>query len=199
MAGTTEFAGIGRRVNRMLTWAAMGMAAGLLSGCATPVRPPNLAEIYNQAARYHAERRNPVIVIPGILGSKLAQEGTGRVVWGAFGGGFADPRTGDGARLLALPMRERAALADLTDDVEPAGVLDRVRVDLLGLPLELNAYLNIILTLGAGGYRDQQLGEAGAIDYGPGHYSCFQFDYDWRRDNVENAKRLHAFLVSRRE
>ncbi len=31
----------------------------------------------------------------------------------------------------------------------------------------------------------------GSTDYGDGHFTCFQFDYDWRRDNVEDAKRLN--------
>ena len=64
----------------------------------------------------------------------------------------------------------------------------------MGLPITLDAYVNIMTTLGVGGYRDQQLAWAGAIDYGTDHFTCFQFDYDWRRDNVENAKRLHQFI-----
>ena len=32
------------------------------------------------------DQRNPVIVIPGILGSRLVEESTGKVVWGAFAG-----------------------------------------------------------------------------------------------------------------
>ncbi|MEM9253414.1 MAG: hypothetical protein AAGB29_13785, partial [Planctomycetota bacterium] len=30
------------------------------------------------------------------------------------------------------------------------------------------------------------------------HFTCFQFAYDWRRDNVENAQRLHAYLLDRK-
>ena len=52
-------------------------------------------------------------------------------------------------------------------------------------------------TLGAGGYRDEALG-LHAIDYGDDHFTCFQFDYDWRRDNVENAKRLKQFIEAKR-
>ena len=168
-------------------------------GCTAPLRSPNLGTLYNRAARHHDASRNPVVVIPGILGSKLKQSGTERVVWGAFSGGYANPRTTDGARLVALPMREGAALRDLTDDVLPNGVLDRVRVNLVGLPLELNAYTSILATLGAGGYRDEPLGRSGAVDYGDEHFTCFQFDYDWRRDLVESAQRLHEFLLARKD
>src|SRR5262249_38441716 len=165
-------------------------------GCTAQIKPPDLGGLYSRAAK--TQRRNPVIVIPGILGSKLVDERTHRVVWGAFSGDYANPQTPDGARLVALPMREGATLAELRDDVRPDGVLDRGRLNLLGLPVELQAYVNILATLGVGGYRDQLLGQAGAVDYGPLHYTCFQFDYDWRRDNVENARRLAEFIREKR-
>jgi hypothetical protein len=53
---------------------------------------------------------------------------------------------------------------------------------------------NILMALGVGGYRDQGLSDAGAIDYGDDHFTCFQFDYDWRRDIVENARALEKFI-----
>lgn len=142
--------------------------------------------------------RNPVIIIPGILGSKLVDGSSGKVVWGAFGGNSINPETDSGARLLALPMTTGQSLNQLRDGVEPHGALDRVKINLLGLPFTLNAYANILSTLGAGGYMDEQLALAGAVDYGDDHYSCFQFDYDWRRDNVENAKRLAAFILQKK-
>jgi len=171
---------------------------GLVCGCESHLRPPDLGGLYSRAAREQQDR-NPVIVIPGILGSKLVDSESGRVVWGAFSKGYANPQTPDGARLVALPMREGAPLAELKDGVRPAGVLDRVRLDLFGLPVELQAYVNILATLGVGGYRDQLLGQSGAVDYGKLHFTCFQFDYDWRLDNVENARRLHDFIVEKRE
>jgi hypothetical protein len=95
-------------------------------------------------------------------------------------------------------MQRGTVLRELRDEVRPAGVLDRVKVSLLGLPLELSAYINILCTLGVGGYRDELLGTSGAVDYGGDHFTCFQFDYDWRRDNVENAARLHKFILEKR-
>ena len=81
--------------------------------------------------------------------------------------------------------------------MRPDGVLERVRLRLLGIPIGIRAYIGILSTLGAGGYRDEGLG-LNAIDYGEGHFTCFQFDYDWRRDNVENAARLKDFIDLRR-
>ncbi len=176
----------------------MAVALVGVAGCTATLRGPELGPLYDRAAQHHGPDRNPVIVIPGVLGSKLVDSESGRMVWGAFAGSYANPETPDGARLVALPMREGAALGELRDAVDPNGVLDRVKVELLGLPIELNAYLRILGTLGIGGYRDELLGKAGAIDYGDDHYTCFQFDYDWRRDNVENARRLHDFILIKR-
>ena len=53
--------------------------------------------------------------------------------------------------------------------------------------------------MGAGGYRDEALGMAGEVDYGDNHFTCFQFAYDWRRDNVENARRLHDFIKEKQQ
>ncbi len=173
------------------------LASVTFAGCSTRLHPPDLGAIYNRTAQAGGGERNPVIVIPGILGTRLRTDG-GQVVWGAFGGGAADPETPAGARLIALPIDPDQPLRSLRDQVRPDGVLDRTRISLLGLPIELNAYVQILATLGAGGYRDELLGEAGAIDYGEGHYTCFQFDYDWRRDNVENAARLAEFIAEKK-
>jgi hypothetical protein len=174
------------------------LAAWLAAGCTTGLRAPDLRGLYNRSARQHDVGRNPVIVIPGILGSRLRDEASDRIVWGAFAGNYANPTRADGARLLALPMHEGASLAELRDGIVADQVLDRVRVSLLRLPLEQQAYFQLLATLGAGGYRDQNLGLAGAIHYGDDHFTCFQFPYDWRRDNVENARRLHEFILEKR-
>jgi hypothetical protein len=175
------------------------VAAVAVAGCAAGVSPaPDLGGLYNRAAQAGDATRNPVIVIPGIGGSKLEDRDSGRVVWGAFAGTYANPSRPDGAQLIALPMAEGLPLRDLRDAVVPTGALDRVRVRLFGLPLEPQAYLYILRTLGVGGYRDETLGRMGQLDYGPGHFTCFQFAYDWRRDNVENAQRLHEYILEKR-
>ncbi|MCZ6597696.1 MAG: hypothetical protein O7B99_08670 [Planctomycetota bacterium] len=174
------------------------LAALLAAGCALGRDIPDLGRIYDEAAKVHDLRRNPVIVIPGILGSKLVDDETGTVVWGAFEGDYANPNRPAGARLFSIPMAEGVPLSELRDGVRSAGALERVRVHLIGLPIFMNAYIHILEALGVGSYRDQQLAEAGAIDYGPGHFTCFQFDYDWRRDLVEGAQQLHAFILEKK-
>lgn len=168
-----------------------------LSACSASVPNPDLGGLYNELAQNENPHRNPVIVIPGLMGSKLVDQDTDEMIWGTFGLGQVNPNTPTGARQIALPMAKGKKLNDLHDRMKPAGALDRVVVNFLGIPLELNAYYNILQTLGVGGYRDEELGVAGAVNYGKDHYTCFQFAYDWRRDIVESAKELDHFIKTR--
>jgi hypothetical protein len=95
-------------------------------------------------------------------------------------------------------MARGRALSELQDEVEATQVLDRIRVRLFGLPVQLKAYFQMMEVLGAGGYRDEGLGLSGAVDWGDDHFTCFQFPYDFRRDNVENARRLHEFILEKK-
>ncbi|RIL10032.1 MAG: hypothetical protein DCC75_05260 [Proteobacteria bacterium] len=172
--------------------------SALISGCSGQAVAPDLGGIYNRAAQTEDLDRNPVIVIPGILGSRLKDAESGSLSWGAFGGGSIDPTTPEGIRSIALPMRIGVPLSQLEDEVIPDGVLSKLKISLLGLPLELNAYREILNTLGAGGYRDQDLAAGGDVNYGSDHFTCFQHAYDWRRDISESAAILGEFILARR-
>ena len=117
---------------------------------------------------------------------------------GAFTGDYANPEKPEGARLVALPMEVGVPLAELTDDVRQDGALRDFRVKVLGLPVTTRAYVDVLEILGAAGYRDQTLGTH-SIDYGPGHFTCFQFGYDWRRDIRETAAELYRYLQDKRQ
>jgi pimeloyl-ACP methyl ester carboxylesterase len=170
-----------------------------LNGCGSGLfTVPGMGRLYNDLAQQEDPYRNPIVVIPGLIGSRLVERGSDTVVWGAFGLGQISPNSAAGARLISLPMAIGKPLDELHDNVVADGALDRVIFNFLGFPIQLNAYYNILRTLGAGGYRDQDLVEAGAVDYGDRHFTCFQFTYDWRRDIVESAKALDAFIKDRR-
>jgi len=74
------------------------------TACSTPAHAPDLGGLYNKLAQNEDPYRNPVILIPGILGSKLVDESSGAIVWGTFGFGNANPNNAEGTRLVALPM-----------------------------------------------------------------------------------------------
>lgn len=183
---------------------------------AAPQKAPDLEAIYERAARFEPDQpgqdmalRNPIVVIPGILGSRLKDTESGSIAWGAFTGNFADPSTPAGARLIAFPMEVGKPLRLIEDSLAPDGALANIELSILGMPFQLQAYYGILRTLGAAGYLDESMvtGMAsgssegalndGEFDWGDQHFTCFQFDYDWRRSVPENASRLSDFLGAR--
>jgi len=133
-----------------LKWAFLA-AAVFTAACSTTdtQSTENLKRIYDRSAQYHLPDRNPVIVIPGILGSRLVDEETGVTVWGAFRKDYADPKTDEGARLISLPLT-----ADLDENhshhiktsVRTDGVLESLQLDLAGIPITIQAYAGILTT-----------------------------------------------------
>jgi pimeloyl-ACP methyl ester carboxylesterase len=159
---------------------------------------PDLGSIYSRTAQAENLQRNPIIVIPGILGSKLVDDSDRRrVVWGEFGGNGIDPATVEGARLLALPIENGKSLEELTDNIKVAGPLDTLNVRVFGVLFQMAAYRDIVTALGFGGYRDEASFPKG-VENGNPTINCFQFAYDWRRDNVETAAQLHEFILEKK-
>lgn len=165
---------------------------------------PDLERIYGVAAREIGEARTPVIVIPGILGSKLEDRDSGGQVWGALtynAAKVADADREDPFRLIALPIAEGVPLERLTDRVTATEALDSLEVDVAFFVrgLRIAAYRDILGTLGVGRYVDETLLRAGndetgffegEVDYAGLHSTCFQHAYDWRRDIAEAAALL---------
>lgn len=163
----------------------------------SPAGRPDLGSIYSRTAQAEDLQRNPIIVIPGILGSKLVDESERRVVWGEFGGNGIDPATPEGTQLLGLPVEQGTDLEDLADTVKVAGPLDTLNVRVFGVPFQIAAYREILTALGVGGYHDAG-SSTGNVKYGHQSHNCFQFAYDWRRDNVETAALLHEFILEKK-
>lgn len=138
--------------------------AALLPGCAIFGRY-DVARIHRDAA---LRPRNPVIVIPGLMGSRLHDAASGTSSWGRFSNVFRRGKDG-----LALPI-DRLPLRDNRDGLEANGVIESAAgVKFYG------AVLDVLRR--AGGYR------IGDIDDPRPGDNCFVFDYDWRRDGVEGV------------
>ena len=157
----------------------------------------NLAEVYDRTVQLKNSVRNPVIIVPGMMGSTLEQTSENRIVWGVFDSHAIDPNVAADVRLLACPI-DGTDLDNFDDGIHPTRVLGSLEISLAGLPIHLNAYAEILQTLGVGGYRDEQLGRDNAVDYEGQHFTSFQFPFDWRRDNRESACRLHEFLLEKK-
>ncbi|PQP34244.1 hypothetical protein C6A37_08790, partial [Desulfobacteraceae bacterium SEEP-SAG9] len=88
-----------------------------LIACSSAYKSPDLGGLYNSLVQNESPYRNPVILIPGLLGSKLVHKSTGAVVWGSFGFNSVSPRTAEGARIIAIPMQYKETLDEMRDNV----------------------------------------------------------------------------------
>ncbi|HJS23515.1 MAG TPA: hypothetical protein VJ751_04030 [Pyrinomonadaceae bacterium] len=142
------------------------------SACISARRTPNLEHIFASARARTGKR--PVIVIPGILGSELINPKTGETVWpSAF-------RTSQ-ERLPISPD-----LNANRDDLVPGKIVETVKLARV-LP-EVYVYRDLLEALRRyAGYHqgDWENPEAGAYQD-----TFYVFPYDWRQDNVKNAREL---------
>ncbi len=155
-----------------------------------------VGNIAGKAFKYEGMDRNPVILIPGIFGSQLKDLESKIIVWGQFTGRDVLANfSAQQLRLLSIPMEEGKDFKDLRDTVIPSGVLEVVKVRLLGLPLHMNAYKDMTDGLELGGYY----GANSKQGVGSKYDTAFSFGYDWRRDLVDSAKQLHAFIQEKKK
>ncbi len=173
----------------------MSRFRGLFRRQSVRVDPANVVGIYGRA-RGGLERRNPLIVIPGIMGSQLFDPRTRRPVWGDFRERFMQPETAGEAGMIGLPMEMGTPLDRLQSAAEASGSLSRVRGSIGGIRVELPVYGGGLSALGVGSYR----GSYGArskdeLDWGEEALAAsFEFAYDWRRSIDETAGRLLEFM-----
>ena len=135
---------------------------------------------------------NPVVVIPGVLGSRLVADADSASVWGEWRSDFVDPATGTGAELLGLPMRIGKPLDQLRSKSRVDGTLSAVRGSIVGMPVQINAYGSVLSAFGVESHADtfstdrEASAAAGAV--------AFEYSYDWRRSLDESAIEFEAFL-----
>ncbi|MEO5858124.1 MAG: hypothetical protein ABIR33_04160 [Pyrinomonadaceae bacterium] len=123
-----------------------------------------------------ATGKDPIIVIPGTTGSELINRVTGQTAW------FRTGRAKDDD--IRLPMS--ANLSRNRDNLIAGDIIREVRIARL-LP-EIEIYSQLIESLQkTGGYREAKWATATKADATD---TFFVFSYDWRRDNVENARLL---------
>jgi pimeloyl-ACP methyl ester carboxylesterase len=137
---------------------------------------PDLARMYRSMSA--SSDTTPVIVIPGLFGSKLRSRASGREVWP---GPWQDVLFGD-YRNLALQFDPKT-LAVLPDDLEAFDIAEHV--------LGQDFYGPIIDTLTR--YAGYAKGTPG-VPVPPGERRYYVFPYDWRQDNVEHARALEHLI-----
>lgn len=151
----------------------------LLSACLPQARP-DLKRLYANNQLVHDQP--PVILIPGILGSRLANE-RGEEIW-----------VGSAAKLLTKSYPELALpIPNAPNDLRYLNLhATRLTDKLVGRDF----YSSIESVLeDAGGYRRTVAGTSVA----KGQRAYYEFAYDWRQDNVLSAKKLAELIAQIRK
>ena len=139
---------------------------------------------------YEGIRRNPVILIHGLLGARLEDPATGKEFWGTFSPTLPDR---DNLKRLSVPMSWGKPLRELSNNTRPSFLLDSVSIRLIGLEFSMYSY----------GYGPlvEIIREAGYVQEGSKEHleggrcpTLFVFYYDWRRSIAENAIELGNFI-----
>lgn len=151
------------------------------TSCISARRTPDLERIF-ASARERAGKR-PVIVIPGILGSELINSKTGEKVWPSA---FRTKEDG-------LPISPN--LEANRDHLVPGRIVETLRLARL-LP-EVYVYRDLLEALRRyAGYREGDWNNPAADGDRDTYYV---FPYDWRQDNVANARLLVQKLEQLKE
>ena len=151
------------------------LPCALLVACAT-TRTPDLSRLY---AAHAADRDAvPVVLIPGLLGSRLARSSDGMELWPGSARKLLT------SRYLDLAMRiDPATLQPLDDGIVASGLFDAaVGKDFYGRILEALREV--------GGYQLSRPGDPVFQQKA----RLYVFTYDWRQDNVITVRKLDAFI-----
>lgn len=152
------------------------LTIGCLSVGCSQSKMPNLKRIYAQSGA--VDDQPPVILIHGVMGSKLKDRQGGKELW-----------PGGMTRLMGFDYRDLALDID-PDTLQPVPS----RFDAYELTNKVagrDYYDAITRTLvEAGGYRHAVPGTP--VKAGQRHY--YVFLYDWRYDNVQSARKLSRFI-----
>lgn len=146
-----------------------------LSPVALADKRPDLARLYASVGQ--KADQPPVILIPGLMGSTLVDKSTGKEFWPGS--------------ISALAFSDYRGLAQMSEeDREGEGL---VPGDLFYGVAGVDFYSELTGTLEkVGGFRRTEPGEAVQGDGDRRRY--YVFNYDWRRNNVQTAAKLHELI-----
>jgi pimeloyl-ACP methyl ester carboxylesterase len=163
------------KATRRLALVGVALAGALSFSVLWQSRTPDLRRLY--ASGMERVEVPPVIIVPGILGSRLRERKSGRELWpgSVFNVLFS-------ARSLALDIDPKT-LEPRPDDIEA--------YDLFRGLLARDFYGAIVETLERqGGYVRGEPGHPATA----GKRRYYIFPYDWRQDNVITARKLDALI-----
>jgi pimeloyl-ACP methyl ester carboxylesterase len=162
-------------------------AVGSYQSALTPTETI-ISRATNRSLAYEGIRRNPVILIHGLLGARLEDPATGKEFWGTFSPTLPGR---DSLKLLSVPMSWGTPLRELSNNTRASFLLDSVSVSLIGLQFSMSAYSPLVDTIRQAGYVQEGSKEHLEDGRCP---TFFVFYYDWRRSIAENAIELGKFI-----
>lgn len=161
-------------MRRRVAWFAVASCATFLVACATA--DPAIEQLY--PAHSANRERVPVILIPGLLGSRLARTDNGQELWP----GSTRKLLTSGYEDLALRI-DPETLEPIDDGLVASGLFDGA--------VGLDFYRRIVMQLGeAGGYRLSRPGSKVVQQKA----RLYLFAYDWRQDNVVSVRKLDELI-----
>jgi len=158
-------------------YGALWFAAVLLASCSGPAPKPDLKRLYQSANL--VDEQPPLILIPGIMGSRLRDKTTKQVVWPGSIWRLVFHHYDD----LALAI-DPATLEGQPGNIEAFALTDTAAGQ--------HFYDTIIQTLIDSG--SFELTTPGTPVKDPFTRHLYLFPYDWRLDNVESARKLSALI-----
>ncbi len=122
-----------------------------------------------------AQYRNPVILIPGLIGSELKHKVTGEKVWFRA----LKPKSED----LRLPIS--TSIDKMHDDLIPGDIIREVKIGIFPATDVYGGFIRA-MEMRAGYHEESWTNPSDDGD----RDAIYVFAYDWRLDNVVNARRL---------
>src|SRR5262245_28650636 len=147
------------------------------NACLLKASRPNLPAIFPAPIVAKQTGKPPIIIIPGVTGSELVNRTTGEKLWPDL---FPKDK-----EALALPIAS-TTLSENRDNVVASRVIESAQ--LIKFVPEIGVYGALLKALESqGAYRRRDI-DAPTPDGDRDTY--YLFAYDWRRDNVESARKL---------
>ncbi len=142
------------------------------------------------------EDSNPIIVVPGIGGTSLVDASNGNSAWGSYGYASYWPATEKDNKLLAFPwVNSKTGSQKNQYKIEPLSMLEKVTITLLPFSsVDLAIYSTVVKSLEKAGYIRYKELLANGTKKAQSKPPLFEFAYDWRRSNADNAKELSKFV-----
>ncbi|WP_115018432.1 triacylglycerol lipase [Synechococcus sp. UW140] len=142
---------------------------------------------------------NPIILIPGIGGTRLVDASNGKTAWGSYGYNSFWPSTEKDNKLLALPLAGNSTTSgQAKNKVKPMSVIEQIKINLFPFStFDLAIYATVVSSLEKAGYILHKDNQSTRPVKPHTNTPMFEFAYDWRESNADSAIKLSNFIKAK--